>query len=675
MNRFFCILNFILLLFILLLFIPQPVLANNTPQEPIPLTLELLQQRVKSPINSDGIPTINLQNLMIDLTSENAEFRDNFYQLLQTTLNQPGKTIGLDLSNSLIKGEFIGSKLGLRAPLVGDSLSPLFTASELEQFQQDRVRISELRQFPIMMESSLVIPRQLTVFPGILKLEKARFTETINFTNTFFLNRIEATEIVVGNDVKFSGSRFRDLVNFTDGIVGDKVLFENSIFFDKARFNRLQFLGEVKFQNSRFEDVTNFHQSLFRKEANFKQVQWQDNVNFNECKFEDRGFFSKSRFAKSLFLTQAYFAKSVTFREAFVEKPVDLRGASIENSLDFSDATFATNAYLNVPELSFDSDQAKIIGDLGQIGQLISLPALQGNENLLRNLVKNFRLQEQVSDANQVEYLRAKLQLRDLQECLLSLTFSEKVDSQTRKVCPQKSAATYNLIGIGWQWLWLNLLLLLSGYGTSFWLIFGVGLIAIAYFGLLFWFVDRWRRRIPQPILPTVEETVWMLGSFAVFCVLGLTAILNTSTQPLLTIGCLVTVILPLPMIILGRIYWQGRYHKLMNVSYLTEDASMRQLRLMIGRLPIMPRFPFFRDRYMPILWESRWNWLNYYDFSLNNLLKFGFNDLRLRDEYMPGLISALVWYQWVLGMFYLVLLLWTLSRTIPGLNLLIYLK
>lgn len=217
--------------------------------------------------------------------------------------------------------------------------------------------------------------------------------------------------------------------------------------------------------------------------------------------------------------------------------------------------------------------------------------------------------------------------------------------------------------------------MLLSGYGTSFWLVFGIGLIAIADFGLIFWLVDRWRRRLPQPILPTIEETGWMLSSLSIFSVVGLVAIFNTSAQPLLTLTCLGTVILPLPIMILGRIYWQGRYHKLMDVSYLTEDGSMRELRLMIGRLPIMPRFPFFRDRYMPILWERRWNWLNYYDFSLNSLLKFGFNDLRLRDEYLPGLISTLVWYQWILGMFYLVLLFWTLSWTIPGLNLLIYLK
>jgi hypothetical protein len=74
-------------------------------------------------------------------------------------------------------------------------------------------------------------------------------------------------------------------------------------------------------------------------------------------------------------------------------------------------------------------------------------------------------------------------------------------------------------------------------------------------------------------------------------------------------------------------------------------------------------------------LLDRGWSWLNYFDFSLNNLFKFGFNDIRLRDEFVPGIVTALVWYQWSIGLLFIFQLLWTLSRTIPGLNLLIYFK
>jgi hypothetical protein len=156
---------------------------------------------------------------------------------------------------------------------------------------------------------------------------------------------------------------------------------------------------------------------------------------------------------------------------------------------------------------------------------------------------------------------------------------------------------------------------------------------------------------------------------------IGTIAIFRTADLPWLTLTCLGIATLPVPLVLLSVIYKQGRYHNLMDVSYFVEDGGMRQFRLLLGRLPNIPKFAFFRDRFTPIPWNRRWNWLNYLDFSLNNLLKFGFNDIRLRDEYLPGLVNALAWYQWGLGMLYFTLLLWTLSRTIPGLNLLIYFK
>ena len=219
------------------------------------------------------------------------------------------------------------------------------------------------------------------------------------------------------------------------------------------------------------------------------------------------------------------------------------------------------------------------------------------------------------------------------------------------------------------------MLLLLSRYGTNFWLVFGVGMVVFAYFGMLFWLVDRWRRVRPQKIIPTSQETVWVLSSFSLLMLFGLTAIFRTAQQPWLTLLSLAVVVLPIPAFLLWYLYSQGRYHDLMDISYFVEDGSMRQLRLLIGRLPVMPRFPLFRECYMHLLWNRRWSWLNYYDFSLNNLLKLGFNDIRLRDEHLPSIITFLDWYQWSLGLLYITLLLWTLSRTIPGLNLLLYLK
>ncbi|HEY9607863.1 pentapeptide repeat-containing protein [Allocoleopsis sp.] len=715
--------KFLVGLFVILLVLMLPAWTATAATERSPLTLELLQERLKSPIQSEGVRTIDLRQLIINLRSDNAEFRDQFYQLLQTQLNRSETPLGIDLSHSLIEGELIGSKLGLRTPLHGEALSPLLTPDEQQQLLRDPRRLSQPTLIPTV-----------TVFRGAIKLVQTRVIGTVNFANTFFLNRVEANGAVFTQESDWSETRWTRSVDFADTAFGREANFSGSLFSTKATFARAQFRGVANFQGSTFEGNAIFSHAQFAQLANFTrsvfgsansftvdnstsdehssqtrsaesssaglrpatlslsllavrqaQSHIQEFADFTHTNWRDRALFSKTRFLEPLFLTEASFEKSVAFRETQFNQPVNLRSVSLLEQVDFSNARFLNDVYLNVASLTFDSDQAKIIGDTGRIGRVLSVPVLEGNEDVLRNLVRNFRSLQQIADANQLEYTTQRLRLRQLGRDLLGKDSQEKEqeDPSIHLIAfphPSVPASSSTSSPLGWvldalSCVGLSLLLLLSRYGTSFWLIFGVGLVAIAYFGLLFWLVDRFRRRHPQPIVPTVFETPWMLGSYGVLTFAGVTAIFRTSDRPWLTLACLGVVILPIPMLLLWRLYQQGRYHDLMDVSYFVEDGSLRQLRLLIGRLPVMPRFEMFRDRYMPILWDCRWNWLNYYDFSLNNLLKLGFNDIRLRDKHLPGIISTLVWYQWSLGILYIALLFWTLSRTIPGLNLLIYLK
>lgn len=710
----------------LLLAVAPAAVAAIAQPERIPLTLDLLQERARSPIQSEGVRVLDLSRTTIDLRPENADFRDQFYRLVQGQLQRPGTPVGLDLSYSLIQGEFKIGQLGLRAPLYGQSLSPIFTPAEQEQLQRDRrrmARLSTLSQSLLATPDSGSQPSlQITVFRGPVKLIQTRFASAADFTNTFFLNRIEAqgAQFVQGSD--WFQSRFSQVTNFAGALFARDTRFRSSIFFSKADFSQTQFQGTANFQSSEFQATANFNQALFYQFANLSRVQWQGNADFAQAHWYDQATFSKSSFGRSLFLTDAVFEKAVLFREAQFSRPVNLRGASILERADFGYTGFAKGAYLNVAGLKFDADRAKIIGNPGLISRVLSVPTLQGNENLLRELVRNFRRQEQIPDANQVDYLRERLRLQELRQQLFginlntapitqltSLGFSKtqasaiadrriqhpfrnptelltlaKVDIATyikvrdrviarEAVAPSREIV--NRIGTSLNLLGLSLLLLLSRYGTNFWLIFGVGLVASGYFGVLFWLVDRWRRITPVPILPSVAEGIWVLNSFGVLSFCGFAAIFRNADYPWLTLASLGSVVIPLPTLMLVRLYQVGRYHPLMEVSYFTEEGTLRQLRILIGRLPIMPRYELFRERYMPILWDRRWNWLNYFDFSFNNMLRFGFNDIRLRDQHVPGLVTLLVWYQWSLGILYIALLLWTLSRTIPGLNLLIYFK
>jgi hypothetical protein len=709
-----------------ILLIPSPVLAAQT-LERIPLTLEVLQERLRTPILREGNVTVDLRQMVIDLRPENASFRDSFYQLLRKELQKAGnKPLGLDLSYSLIQGDFLGSELGLRTPLYFQAIAPIFTSTEQEQLESLRlvclqslaIALPTSKDCRSLLATDANTSGEINVFRGTLTLVNTRFNGQVQFPNTFFLQSVDAQNAIFLQPTNWSATRFSRLVSFTGATFRQPSSFQGSIFFDKANFKQVQFQELADFQGSIFEDAANFNQALFKQLTKFSYVQWQGNANFSEVRFANQAQFIKANFNQIFSLADATFEQAVIFREAQFNQPVNLHGAAILNLADFSDASFSKTAFLNVPGLSFNSNQAKILGNVGQIGKMFCVPTLQGNQNVLRNLGQNFRQQQQIADANQLEYTKQRLKLIQLSQKLIrtninnasinrlinlgfSATQAEAISNRRVIQAFRNSSELLTLADIdletynnlsdrlsfgeplslgnwllqAWSWLALSVLLLLSGYGTNFWLAFGVGGVAIAYFGLLFWLVDRYRRLRPVPIIPTYYETLSIFMGFAGLEFLSLLAIFRNAEQPWLTLGCLLIIIIPLPISLIIRLYQQGRYHDLMDVSYFTEDGTFRQLRLLIGRLPVIPRNQTFRERYMPLLGDRKWNWLNYYDFSLNNLVRLGFNDLRLRDQHLPGIVATLAWYQWSLGILYITLILWTLSRTIPGLNLLIYLK
>jgi len=708
----------VLLLAVGLWFHPQPAWGAIAQPDRIPLTADILQQRLRNPIDLDGQRTLDLRRTIIDLRPDNAEFRDTFYRSLQERLVRAEEPLGIDLSYALVRGEFNISDLGLRSLLYGDELT-VYTEEEQAQLQRDRRRIAQLSQLSrSLLNPVQPVPLQLTVLRGPLRLTQTEFEGVANFANTFFLKGIEASGVIFEQATDWSDTRFSQSASFSGAIFRAAARFRSVLFFERASFNQVRFQEDVTFQSSDFREAANFSKSVFRDGTNFVRVRFEGNADFAQTEWQGLTEFDRTQFAKALFLPETTLSQPVTFRDVQFGQPVNLRGAVLLSQVDFGDASFAPGAYLNVAGMQFNPDEATILGNRGQIGSVISVPTLQGNETLLRNLVRNFRSLEQISDANQINYLTEELRLRELSQFLSGVNLNSASeakllrigfsDVQAKTIVAARSQqqlrnttdllklegldlATYVKVRdrivvsdrrgvIGWlrtvaQWLILSNLLWLTAFGTSAGLVVGVGLVAIALYAILFWLVDRLRRLRPVPIVPNTEETLWMLGSTGTLTLFGLSAIFNSAEFPFRTLLCLGIITLPVPVVLLTRLYRRGRFHNQLDVSYFMEDGSLRELRILINRLPIIPKFPFFRDRYSFIPWDRRWNWLNYIDLSLNNLLRFGFNDIRLRDENLPGLITTLVWYQWSLGLLYIALLFWTLSRTIPGLNLLIYFK
>ena len=717
---------------LVIFFFSLPSLRVQAQIELTPLTIEILEQRINTPILRDGKLTVDLRNMQIDLRLQNRNFRDLFYQILQKQLqkkqSQKGgsQALGLDLSNSVIQGDFIGSNLGLKTSLYPQAIAPILTLPEQKQLGHlyDICLDSVAAGLPIskdcrsLLENQPTASSEVNIFQGYLILAQTRFEGNVQFANTFFLQPVDAEGAIFQKTANWAESRFSRAAIFSNVNFQDESQFQGSIFFEIANFKQSKFQDIANFQNAIFVTTASFKQTIFEDLANFIGIQWQGYVNFERAHFRNQSQFSKANFDRFLFLNETTFEQTVTFREAKFNQSVNLRNANIIDQADFSDAEFTPTAYVNVSGLAFNSNRAKLLGNPDEIGKKLVVSELQGNANVLRNLIQNFRQLQQIADANQLEYRKQRLLLAQLNrhlfgkninsaspESLINLGFSQTqansivhrrlvkpfrnknellaitaIDQNTyaqlkSRIIVREPFSLTRWLTLVWNYLTLGLLLLLSGYGTNFWLVVGIGIIITAYFSLLFWLVDRFRRLNPKPIIPTSYETISMLVSFNILLLLGFLAIFRNSYNPWLTFGCVTLIIFPIPSILIFQLYKKGRFHNLMDVSYFSEDGTLRQLRLLIGRLPVIPRYQAFRERFMPLLWERRWNWLNYYDFSLNNLLKIGFNDVRLRDEDLPGIISALAWYQWTLGILYITLLLWTLSRTIPGLNLLFYLK
>ena len=636
----------IIILFCSIALITAPLKANAAIEQRNYLTVEILEQKISNLTQKEGRDTIDLSNYIIDLSQTENELNKEFYRQINYLIAHHSNPINIDFSNSIFQGNLQLNQLGISSFLREGALSSLFTPLEQEKIQQYYPVVNDFNQMSM-----------IDVFRGSLFLNSTVFTGEVDGSNSLFLQAVTASAANFQAAINFNSSIFSRDVDFSDATFIGSINFSQTHFFAKTKFNQTNTQGILDFSNSQFEEVAEFNKSIFDSVVDFTHSIFAQSVNFDGSIFRDRLTFAKAKFYDSLVLINSTLEKTITLRDIYLKSLINLQDVHLLNKIDLNNALFSPYSKINISGLAFDSTEAKITGQPGVIGRLIKVSRFSGNEIVLRNLIRNFRNLEQIADANYIEYQQQQLREKQI---------GDRLKGWQQVFTPAS-------LGLIPQWLGLNLLLLLGDYGTNINSIFSIGIITIAFFSLLFWLLDRYRPNISQPVIPTGYETIVMLVSYFALTIFGIINIFVTTNKPWLTLVAIALVLIPIPISIVSLIYKRGRYHPQLNVSYFVENGQYREFRLLLNRLPIIPRFPFFRDRFMPILWDKRWNWLNYYDFSLNNIFKLGFNDIRLRDRYLPGLISTLVWYQWCLGVLYIILLLWTLSRTIPGLNLLIY--
>ena len=161
---------FTFLLLLIFLFFSYPY-SNLADVERVILTPEILQERIKSPQLQDGISTLDLTSLEIDLTEENNEFKEEFYRQVQHYLNYSDQVTGLDFSHSLIKGELLSSRLGISIILSPETLPKNLTISEQKIIESN----NRFSPQPLDNINSIIL------FRGALKFNESILTEKMSF--------------------------------------------------------------------------------------------------------------------------------------------------------------------------------------------------------------------------------------------------------------------------------------------------------------------------------------------------------------------------------------------------------------------------------------------------------------------------------------------------------------
>jgi uncharacterized protein YjbI with pentapeptide repeats len=406
--------------------LPQPGWAatlDSADQPHPPLTVEILRRQINAPVLREGQPTISLKNFTLDLSPE-GPLQEEFYRLLSGALQKSAQPPALDISYAVVQGELNLQRLGLREPLYGNTLPPLLSQAGQAQLRRDRNRLSQLSR----LSQSLLIQKQggvqqIFLLQGPLLAVQTRFEGAVLGGDTFFLGRLLAQGAVFDQGLYLSGSRFNQAVNVSGADFRQGVQAKGSIFFAPVRFDQSRFLQGANFQGAEFKGKTlTLAVASWRETSTSVGYSGRAPPTLPAPSGRAAPFFCEDSFAKALFFTEARFEAPLMLRQARFGEPVNLRNVMLGAEADFGDALFQPQAYLNVAGLEFSVEQTQILGTPGKIGRVFSVPQLAGNETLMRNLERNFRRLEQISDANQVAYTTERLRLKDWQRRLLGPT-------------------------------------------------------------------------------------------------------------------------------------------------------------------------------------------------------------------------------------------------------------
>ena len=233
---------------------------------------------------------------------------------------------------------------------------------------------------------------RIVIFAHYANFRGSNFDKSITFSGVKF-DYASFMRTKFAGDANFNGVKFVGDVDFTKAEFSREAIFQHAKFGGKARFGDVQFSGRANFMfaeftkfagfgGAHFSGKANFQQTKFGERAYFGGVTFRSDTDFIEAKFSGEAVFLRTTFYRETYFIEAQFGGKANFLEAEFLEDTDFINAKFEDDITINKLKF------NVFYINWQSIKDNLVYDG---------PAYMA-------LIKNFKIMEQFSDADDCYY-------------------------------------------------------------------------------------------------------------------------------------------------------------------------------------------------------------------------------------------------------------------------------
>lgn len=270
---------------------------------------------------------------------------------------------------------------------------------------------------------------------GEVNFESMIFAQEVDFSDSIFFDKVNFGYCNFQKGCNFRLSHFAKRADFSSSVFNSESLFNEASFGNSAIFEKTQFLGSTYFDGSEFERFASFYDSSIIGTSSFIGTKFAGGSDFSLASFWENCQFQDSSFDRRVLFRGTAFQKEASFLNSEFRGDVDFRGAKFKDLAQFSFSIFEKTAYFNsnpAQNLTGTIFAGDLILNSTKIHSMILQDAVFSNNShiFLQNsefanlmmrwddlknrlpfdgqvylaLIKNFKDQEQFSDADECYY-------------------------------------------------------------------------------------------------------------------------------------------------------------------------------------------------------------------------------------------------------------------------------